>query len=167
MERERATLASKMAEEKAALATRLDREAAAHEMEKAKLAAKMAEERALLTAQVRHVTYRGSRGGLEGAKMAEERALLTAQVRPTHHNITSFYGPSCANNGEDALNTPESIHVKRIVCALASAGGGEDGAADQAGDGGVHPRGGEAPAGGEARGGEGGAGLPARGGEGG
>ena len=91
MERERATLASKMAEEKAALATRLDREAAAHEMEKAKLA----------------------------AKMAEERALLTAQVRPTHHNITSFYGPSCANNGEDALNTPEaimSVCISLVIC---------------------------------------------------
>ena len=25
------------------------------------------------------------------------------------HNITSFYRPSCANNGKDALNTPERI----------------------------------------------------------
>eukprot|EP00976_Prorocentrum_cordatum_P114204 1195816-Prorocentrum_minimum.AAC.14 len=25
------------------------------------------------------------------------------------HNITSFYGSSCANNGKDALNTPETL----------------------------------------------------------
>eukprot|EP00959_Pyramimonas_sp_CCMP1952_P099899 2088777-Pyramimonas_sp.AAC.1 len=27
--------------------------------------------------------------------------------RIIRRNITSFYGPSCANNGKDALNTPE------------------------------------------------------------
>eukprot|EP00976_Prorocentrum_cordatum_P098702 1191528-Prorocentrum_minimum.AAC.2 len=28
--------------------------------------------------------------------------------RSRNPNITSFYGSSCANNGKDALNTPES-----------------------------------------------------------
>eukprot|EP00959_Pyramimonas_sp_CCMP1952_P389536 8162733-Pyramimonas_sp.AAC.1 len=37
------------------------------------------------------------------------RYILTTDQSDAGHtgNITSFYGLSCANNGKDALNTPE------------------------------------------------------------
>eukprot|EP00976_Prorocentrum_cordatum_P078163 1182990-Prorocentrum_minimum.AAC.1 len=42
-----------------------------------------------------------AQGQLEAAE------LLYHQVGGSDNNITSFYGSSCANNGKDALNTPE------------------------------------------------------------
>eukprot|EP00959_Pyramimonas_sp_CCMP1952_P042136 881221-Pyramimonas_sp.AAC.2 len=45
------------------------------------------------------------RGGLGGSKM---RSTWLHNIR--YNNITSFYGSSCANNGKDALNTPDIIY---------------------------------------------------------
>eukprot|EP00976_Prorocentrum_cordatum_P097873 1191168-Prorocentrum_minimum.AAC.3 len=32
-------------------------------------------------------------------------------IGPSGHNITSFCGSSCANNGKDALNTPSGHNI--------------------------------------------------------
>eukprot|EP00959_Pyramimonas_sp_CCMP1952_P128869 2694947-Pyramimonas_sp.AAC.4 len=53
-------------------------------------------------------------GGAPQRAVRRDVAPAVAQAcrqvwRPLCNNITSFYGPPCANNGKDALNTPETL----------------------------------------------------------
>eukprot|EP00959_Pyramimonas_sp_CCMP1952_P043535 910414-Pyramimonas_sp.AAC.1 len=44
-----------------------------------------------------------------GRRGAPFQGALTDRTRGEGNN-TSFYGSSCANNGKDALNTPEALY---------------------------------------------------------
>eukprot|EP00976_Prorocentrum_cordatum_P085564 1186149-Prorocentrum_minimum.AAC.5 len=50
---------------------------------------------------------RGSGGGQKGENT--RNGLKRVARVDALDNITPFYGPSCANNGKDALNTPETL----------------------------------------------------------
>eukprot|EP00976_Prorocentrum_cordatum_P060967 1176112-Prorocentrum_minimum.AAC.1 len=63
-----------------------------------------------------------SDGGHSQSGPALRAACGAAGVNPSPHNsqlpynITSFYGSSCANNGKDALNTPEALPSSSSSC---------------------------------------------------
>eukprot|EP00959_Pyramimonas_sp_CCMP1952_P047092 983126-Pyramimonas_sp.AAC.1 len=51
---------------------------------------------------------------MEPESLAVKERLKKAQVRyinASYNAITSFYGSSCAKNGKDALNTPETLPI--------------------------------------------------------
>eukprot|EP00976_Prorocentrum_cordatum_P111682 1195409-Prorocentrum_minimum.AAC.5 len=63
---------------------------------------------------------------LEWPPGGNSRNSLLCQVRKTtgrlFYNITPFYGSSCANNGKDALNTPEGGKTTTLAtCAMSCA----------------------------------------------
>eukprot|EP00976_Prorocentrum_cordatum_P085296 1186019-Prorocentrum_minimum.AAC.4 len=48
-------------------------------------------------------------------KVFDDQKRLEQVPSRTSYNITSFYRSSCANNGKDALNTPETLALPNLI----------------------------------------------------